>query len=86
MGLLDKLSEACSDQHLVPTSIRILDFYEDNMAIVYDGGHSRVLKGGYKGREVAVKVVRTHTKGNLSLILGVREFFVPEHPRLRRLV
>jgi len=83
LGLLRKLCETCADKGSIPKSIRNLDFPEDDMPIVYYGGHSNVSKGEHEGREVAVKVLRTDTTSDFDAIRGVGELFVPEQPQLK---
>jgi len=84
LGLLYKLCETCGSKGLIPASMRNLDLFEDDMSIVYHGGHSTVSKSEHEGREVAVKVVRTDATSDLGVIRGVSERFTSEHPQLKQ--
>ena len=79
LGLLHKLCETCGGKGLVPTSM-YLDIPEHIMPLLNQGGHSNILIDEHKGRQVAVKVVRTNAASDLNVILSVSGLFVSGRP------
>lgn len=51
--------------------MKILAEYDRTGSALYRGGFADVWKGDHHGREVAVKVIRTYTKGDLQKVIGV---------------
>ena len=60
---LRTLCKICGKEALLPRSIQIPLCYDPTSAPLYYGGSSEVWKGQHEGREVAVKVLRTHGTG-----------------------
>jgi len=51
--------------------MKVLAQYDRTVSALYRGGFSDVWKGDHHGREVAVKVIRTYTNGDLQRVVGV---------------
>ena len=45
--------------------------YDRTRVALYKGGFADVWKGEYRGRDVAVKVIRTYSNSDLQKIVGV---------------
>ena len=61
----------CGRHALLPTAMKVLAQYDRTGSALYRGGFADVWKGDHCGREVAVKVIRTYTKGDLQKVVGV---------------
>jgi hypothetical protein len=55
---------------VIPKSMRILDCSEGAVEVVR-GGFANVSQGTYKGRRVAIKVIRVYLTDDLNVILSV---------------
>jgi len=51
--------------------MKILVWYDRMGSALYRGGFADVWKGEHCGRDVAVKVLRTYTNGDLQKVIGV---------------
>ena len=79
MKLLNKLCKTCSRHRVLPKSMQIPDCSKGAVEVVH-GGFANVSQGTYKGRRVAIKVVRVCLKDDLDVILSVSP-----HPALSHL-
>jgi len=70
LKLLNSLCKTCSQHRVIPTSMHIPDCSEDSVE-VESGGFADVSQGTYKGRRVAIKVVRAYINSDLDLIRSV---------------
>jgi len=70
LKLLNKLCKACSQYRVIPASMHIPDCSEDSVE-VESGGFADVSQGMYRGRRVAIKVVRAYITSDLDLIRSV---------------
>ena len=68
---LKSLYRTCGRRALLPTAMKIIVQYDRTGSALYRGGFADVWKGDHCGREVAVKVMRTYTKGDLQRVIGV---------------
>jgi len=68
--LLNKLCKTCSRHLVIPTSMHVPDCSEDSVE-VESGGFADVSQGTYKGRRVAIKLVRVYITSDLDLIRSV---------------
>jgi hypothetical protein len=70
LKLLNKLCKTCSRHRVIPKSMHIPDCSKG--AVEVDrGGFANVSQGTYKGRRVAIKVVRVYLKDDLDVIFSV---------------
>ena len=78
--LFNKLCKACSQYRMIPTSMHIPDCSEGSKEVEYtSGGFADVSQGTYKGRRVAIKVVRMYITSDLDTIYSVSLLFVISH-------
>jgi len=70
LKLFNQLCKTCSRHRVIPKSMHIPDCSAGS-AEVTSGGYADVPQGIYKGRQVAVKVVRIYTTSDLNVILSV---------------
>jgi hypothetical protein len=70
LKLLNELCKTCSRHRVIPKSMHIPDCSKGAME-AGRGGFANVLRGTYKGRRVAIKVVRVCLKDDLNVILSV---------------
>lgn len=79
---LKQLYKACGYHLLIPKSLRVPICYNRANFPLYRGGYADVWKGEHDGREVAVKVIRTYSDGDLRKVVSVSylpcSLFVPE--------
>jgi hypothetical protein len=68
---LKSLYRTCGRHALLPETLKIPIRYDRTSAALYRGGFADVWKGGFRGRDVAVKVVRTYSNINLQKVIGV---------------
>jgi hypothetical protein len=68
---LKALYRTCGRNALLPRALKIPVYYDRASAALYRGGFADVWKGEYRGRNVAVKVIRTYSTDNLQKIIGV---------------
>jgi len=68
---LRSLYRTCGRHALLPTPMKILVWYDRMGSALYRGGFADVWKGEHCGRDVAVKVLRTYTNGDLQKVIGV---------------
>ena len=61
----------CGRHALLPTSLKIPVSFERTDDVLYRGGFADVWKGEYRGRDVAVKVIRIYSDSDLQRVLGV---------------
>jgi hypothetical protein len=76
--LLNKLCKMCSRHRVIPKSMRVPDCSKGSVE-VERGGFSAVSQGTYKGRRVAIKVVRVCINSDLDVILSVSLLPVLSH-------
>jgi len=69
LKLLNSLCKTCSQHLVVPNSMHIPDCSEGAVEVAR-GGFANVLKGTYKGRQVAIKVMRVYLTSDLDIILS----------------
>ena len=77
--LLNELCKICSRHRVIPKSMYIPDCSKGAVEVAR-GGFADILQGTYKGRRVAIKVVRVCLKDDLDDI-----FSVSLHPALSHL-
>jgi hypothetical protein len=70
LKLLNKLCKTCSRYRVIPKSMHIPDCSKDSVEVEC-GGFADVSQSTYKGRRVAVKVVRVYVTSDLDVILSV---------------
>ena len=70
LKLLNKLCKTCSRHRVIPKSMRIPDCSKGAVE-VERGGFADVSQGTYKGRRVAIKVMRVSMTSDLDVILSV---------------
>ena len=70
-GCLKLLRKICSRHALLPTSLKAPISFERTGDAMYRGGFADVWKGKHCGRDVAVKVLRTYSNGDLQKVMGV---------------
>jgi len=70
LKLLNKLCKTCSRYRVIPTSMHIPDCSEDSVEVEC-GGFADVSQGMYKGRQLAIKVVRAYITSDLDVIRSV---------------
>ena len=68
---LKSLYRTCGRHAFLPTAMKTLVQYDRMGSALYRGGFADVWKGKHCGREVAVKVIRTYTSGDLQKVIGV---------------
>jgi serine/threonine protein kinase len=73
LKLLNKLCKTCSRHRVIPKSMHIPDCSKGAEEIDR-GGFANVSRGTYKGRRVAIKVVRVCLMDDLDVILSVSFF------------
>ena len=61
----------CRRHALLPRALKIPFCYDRTGVALYRGGFADVWKGKHRGREVAVKVLRTYSNSDLQRIAGV---------------
>jgi len=64
--------------------MKVLAHYDRTGSALYRGGFADVWKGDYRGREVAVKVIRTYTKSDLQKVIGVSSCYLSTGWRVDR--
>ena len=70
-GCLKLLRKMCGRHALLPTTLRTQISFEQTGDVLYRGGFADVWKGEHCGRDVAVKVLRTYSNGDLRKVIGV---------------
>ena len=65
---LHTLSKICGCHGLLPGSVKIPFDYNPSDTPLYHGGFANVWKGGYQGREVAVKVLNINQTNSDKVI------------------
>ena len=78
LKLFNKLCKTCSRHRVIPKLMLIPDCSEDSVEVEC-GGFSNVSQSTYRGRQVAVKVVRMYVTSDLDVILGVSNLLMPSH-------
>ena len=68
---LKQLYRTCGYHELLPKALKAPIWYDRSGSAKYHGGYADVWKGECRGREVAVKVIRTCSKSNLQRVVGV---------------
>ena len=70
----------CGRHALLPRALKIHVRYDRTGVALCRGGFADVWKGEYRGRDVAVKVLRTYANSDLQKMTGVgcRLFFFRE--------
>ena len=70
LKLFNELCKACSRHRVIPKSMYIPDCSKGSV-VVEHGGFANVSRGKYKGRQVAIKVLRASIVHDLNTILSV---------------
>ena len=65
--------------------MKVLAQFDRTGSALYRGGFADVWKGYHRGREVAVKVIRTYTRGTLQKVVDVSSGCVTR-PRVDELI
>jgi len=68
---LKSLYRTCGHRSLVPRALKVPVCYDRNGHPLYKGGFADVWKGEHSGRDVAVKVLRIYSSGDLQRIIDV---------------
>ena len=74
--LFNELCKTCSKYRVIPKSMHIPDCSEGSVE-VESGGFANILRSTYKGRQVAIKVIRVYITSDLEIILGVSILSAP---------
>ena len=61
----------CAQHAVLPRTLKVPICYDRTGDALFRGGHADVWKGKCRGREVAVKVIRTYSTSDLQKIIGV---------------
>jgi len=61
----------CGRHALLPAALKIPVCYDRTSVASYKGGYGDVWKGEYRGRDVAVKVIRMYLNSDLQRIVSV---------------
>ena len=69
---LKTLYKICGHFALLPKSLKINVRYDQTVLPHHSGGFSDVWKGSYRGRAVAVKVLRMYSNSSMQKQIGVR--------------
>ena len=78
LKLFNELCKKCSRHRLVPESMHVPDCSEGSVEVEC-GGFANVSQSTYKGRRVAVKVVRMYVTSDLDVILSVSSQLPPSY-------
>lgn len=75
------LYRTCGYHALLPRTLSVLVSYDRTSDALYRGGFGDVWKGEYRGRDVAVKVIRTYSNGDSQKITHVcfRSYPIPAY-------
>jgi len=68
---LKSLYRTCGRLSLIPRALKVPVCYDRNGHPLYKGGFADVWKGEHSGRDVAVKVLRIYSTGDLQRIIDV---------------
>ena len=68
---LKLLYKTCGRHALLPRALKIPSCYDRTSVALFRGGFADVWKGEHRGRDVAVKVIRTYSNSDLQKIIGV---------------
>ena len=68
---LRSMYRTCGRHALLPTTLEIPISYDQTSDPLYRGGFADVWKGEHRGRDIAVKVIRTHSNADFQKIIGV---------------
>jgi hypothetical protein len=68
---LKSLYRTCGRCALLPKTLTIPVCYDRTGVAISSGGFGDVWKGKHRGRDVAVKVIRTYSNSDLQKIIGV---------------
>ena len=81
------LYRTCGHHAIIPSTLTVLVDYDRTDDALYRGGYADVWKGEYRGREVAVKVIRLYSRDVLKNVINVchRCYLVSPHPMLTTL-
>ena len=72
---LKVLYKMCGHHGLLPTAMHITVSYGKDNGVLYRGGFADVWKREHRGRDVAVKVIRTYSDGSLQRMIGASSPF-----------
>jgi len=78
LKLFNELCKTCSRHLVIPKSMDIPDCSEGSVEVEC-GGFANILQSTYKGRRVALKVVRVYLTSDLDIILSVGLLPAPSH-------
>ena len=65
------LYRACGQHELLPRTLEVPIYYDRTSDALFRGGYADVWKGECRGRDIAVKVIRTYATSDLQKIIGV---------------
>ncbi|KAF9791124.1 hypothetical protein BJ322DRAFT_428820 [Thelephora terrestris] len=68
---LRPLYRTCGRHALLPKAMEIPACYDPTGNALYKGGYADVWKGQYRGKDVAVKVIRIFSNSDLGKVIGV---------------
>ena len=68
---LKLLYRTCAQHALLPRSLKVPICYDRTGHALFRGGYADVWKGECRGRDVAVKVMKTYPSSDLQKIIGV---------------
>jgi hypothetical protein len=78
LKLFNTLCKTCSRHRVIPKSMHIPDCSKDSVEVEC-GGYADVSQSTYKGRQVAIKVVRMYITSDLDIIRSVSLPLAPSH-------
>lgn len=79
LKLFNKLCKTCSRHQVIPKSMHIPDCSMGSYE-VESGGYANVSQGTYKGRRVAIKILRVYITSDLDVIRSVSVLPTPWYP------
>lgn len=68
---LNELCKLCSNNRLIPDSMKFRDDGNESLKATHYTHPSQIFQGEFKGRKVAVKIIRLHVPQKLDEPLGV---------------
>ena len=74
----------CGHHEIIPSTLTVTVGYDQTEDALYRGGYADVWKGEYRGREVAVKVIRLYSRDVMKNVINVCHwcYFVSPQPVL----
>ncbi|KAF9785327.1 kinase-like domain-containing protein [Thelephora terrestris] len=85
---LRQLYKTCGHHKLIPRSLEVSIFYYRNGSPTYSGGYADVYKGKHRGKDVAVKVIRTCSKSDIKKLFAAKVVIwkTLQHPHVLPLI